>query len=76
MSDDLSEEITLIDEAGQERRFNLHDAFEVDGWTYYLVESKDDPDEVLLLKEVAGSLQSVDQDEFARVVAILESEEP
>lgn len=76
MSDEATEEVTLIDEEGQERRFNVHDAFEVDGWTYYLVESADDPDEVLLLKEVAGSLESVDQEEFARVVAILESEEP
>jgi hypothetical protein len=73
-AEDTGSEISLIDEDGRERKFTLHDAFEVDARTYYLVESADDPDEVLLLKEVSGSLESVDEEEFARVVAILEAE--
>jgi hypothetical protein len=69
-----SGEITLIDEGGSERRFLLHDAFDLEDRTYYLVEASDDPDVVLLLKEVSGSLESVEGDEFARVLAMLEAE--
>ncbi len=39
MTDD---EVTLIDEAGVERRFKLHDAFDLDGVAYYLVEDGSD----------------------------------
>ena len=42
--------VTLLDEDGAERRFRLHDAFDTDGHTYYLVESADDPEQVLLLR--------------------------
>ncbi len=71
---DEPQEVTLIDDAGEERRFLLHDAFEADEKSYYLVESADDPDEVLLLRETAGNLESVEQDEFDRVMALLEAE--
>ncbi|HKA50602.1 MAG TPA: hypothetical protein VKK19_13520 [Candidatus Dormibacteraeota bacterium] len=76
MADELDEaqEVTLIDEAGAERRFLLHDTFDADEATYYLVESADDPADVLLLKEAAGILETVDQEEFDRVIALLESE--
>jgi hypothetical protein len=72
--ENAAEEITLIDEGGAERRFLVHDAFDLDGRTYYLVEASDDPDVVLLLKEVSGSLESVEGEEFARVLAMLEAE--
>jgi hypothetical protein len=70
-------EVTLLDEAGIERRFILHDAFDADGKTYYLVESADDPEQVLLLSESEGQggLESVSQEEFDRVLALLEAEE-
>jgi Protein of unknown function (DUF1292) len=71
---DRPEEVTLIDEGGAERRFVLHDAFDLDERTYYLVEASDDPDVVLLLREVSGSLESVEGEEFARVLAMLEAE--
>ena len=76
MADELDQpqEVTLIDEAGEERRFVLHDMFDADGETYYLVESADNPDDVLLLKEGAGILETVDQEEFDRVIALLEAE--
>ena len=74
MSTDDATEIVLIDEGGTERRFLLHDAFDVDERTYYLVEASDDPQVVLLLKGVSGSLESVEGDEFARVMAVLEAE--
>jgi hypothetical protein len=68
------DEITLIDEAGAERRFRVHDALDLGDSTYYLVEASDDPDVVLLLKEVSGTLESVEGEEFARVLAMLEAE--
>jgi len=71
---DAPEEVTLLDEAGGERAFLLHDAIEAGGLTYYLVEAADDPDEVLLLKETEGLLESVEGDEFERVLALLEAE--
>jgi len=68
------EVVTLIEEDGGERRFRLHDAFDVEGGNYYLVEAEDDADVVLLLREVDGALETVEPDEFDRVMAILESE--
>ena len=70
-----AEQVTLVDEAGVERKFVVHDAFEVDDRTYYLVEAADDPEEVLLLKEGKGTLESVDAEEFDRVLDLLEAEE-
>ncbi|HEY8641559.1 MAG TPA: DUF1292 domain-containing protein [Candidatus Dormibacteraeota bacterium] len=72
--DDASQEITLIDESGVERSFRLHDAFDVDGVTYYLVEAADEPDMVLLLKESPGGLETVEDEEFDRVMGELEAE--
>jgi len=73
--DGAAEQVTLIDESGRERRFNLHDAFELEGATYYLVEGVDDPDEVLLLCEREGGLETVDGDEFERVMSALEQDQ-
>ncbi len=69
-----SEEVTLIDEDGSERRFRMHDAFELEGSTYYLVEGAADPTEVLLLRETDGGLETVEDDEFQRVMAALEED--
>jgi diaminopimelate decarboxylase len=70
-----SEPITLIDETGLERRFRLHDAFDVQEVHYYLVEAVDDPSQVLLLRETGGGLETVDGDEFRRVMTALEEDE-
>ena len=67
--------VTLLDETGVERQFLLHDAFDADGHTYYLVESADDPEQVLLLKETGAGLESVEGEEFERVLAQLEAED-
>ena len=67
--------ITLIDEAGKERTFRMHDAFELKGVAYYLVEGADEPSEVLLLREVDGALETVDGAEFQRVMTALEDDE-
>ena len=70
-----AEEVTLVDESGRERRFNLHDVFELEGATYYLVEGVDDPGQVLLLREREGGLETVEDDEFERVMQALERDE-
>jgi hypothetical protein len=70
----LTDEVTLIDDAGVERRFRLHDAFDLDGVTFYLVEDTSDPDRVLLLRETEGGLETVDSDEFKRVMEALEQD--
>ncbi|HXI95750.1 MAG TPA: hypothetical protein VNF91_08675 [Candidatus Acidoferrum sp.] len=75
MPADDPESITLIDETGIERRFRLHDAFDVQEVHYYLVEAVDDPSQVLLLRETGGGLETVDGDEFRRVMTALEADE-
>jgi hypothetical protein len=70
----MSDEVTLIDEAGVERRFKMHDAFELEGASYYLVEDAANPDSVLLLRESGSGLETVDGDEFKRVMAALEED--
>lgn len=71
---DSAQVITLLDETGLERRFTMHDAFDLDGTAYYLVESVDDSDQVLLLRESEGGLETVDGDELARVMTALEED--
>jgi hypothetical protein len=67
--------ITLIDETGRERQFQLHDAFDHDGAVYYLVENVADPSQVLLLREAGDALETVEGDEFQKVIAALEKDE-
>ena len=69
------QEVSLIDESGQERKFRLHDSFELEGAVYYLVEGLDDPEEVLLLRETDSGLATIDQEEFERVMAALDHDE-
>jgi hypothetical protein len=71
----MSDEVTLIDELGVERRFRMHDAFDLDGVAYYLVEDARDPDAVLLLREAPAGLETVDGEEFRRVMAALERDD-
>lgn len=66
-------EVRLLDERGVEVRFLLHDAIDVDGITYYLVEAADDPEQVLVLKESGGELASVDGAELETVLALLDA---
>lgn len=71
----VADEVTLIDEGGAERRFKMHDAFDLEGVAYYLVEDVRDPDAVLLLREGKDGLETVDGEDFKRVMAALESDE-
>lgn len=68
------EQVTLVDEAGVERRFALHDAFDLDGVAFYLVEDVDDPERVMLLRESESGLETIDGDEFNRVMKALEED--
>jgi diaminopimelate decarboxylase len=70
----MSDEVTLIDESGVERRFRMHDAFEVEGVPYYLVEDVKDPERVLLLRETGDGLETVGGEEFERVMGALEQD--
>jgi hypothetical protein len=74
VSEEPSQTITLIDESGVERRFTMHDAFELEGLPYYLVEDVNDSTQVLLLRESPAGLETVDGDEFKRVMAALEQD--
>lgn len=74
-ADDTTEPVTLIDETGAERQYRLHDAFDVDEVHYYLVEAVDDPSQVLLLRESTDGLETVDGEEFKRVITALEKDE-
>ena len=71
----MTDEVTLIDENGVERRFRMHDAFDLDGVAYYLVEDADDANAVLLLRESDSGLETVDGDDFKRVMAALERDD-
>ncbi len=71
----MDDQVTLVDESGVERRFALHDAFELDGQAYYLVEDVDQPERVLLLRETPTGLETVDGEEFGRVMTALEKDE-
>lgn len=68
------EQVTLVDESGVERRFALHDAFDLDGVAYYLVEDVDDPESVMLLRESESGLETIDGEEFGRVMKALEED--
>jgi Protein of unknown function (DUF1292) len=70
----MSDQVTLVDESGVERRFALHDAFELEGQAYYLVEDVDQPERVLLLRETPTGLETVDGEEFGRVMSALEQD--
>ena len=71
----MTEEVTLVDEAGVERRFRMHDAFELEGVSYYLVEDATDPNEVLLLRETDTGLETVGGEEFDRVMGALQEDQ-
>jgi hypothetical protein len=71
---DEPQTVSLIDESGVERRFQLHDAFDIADVHYYLVEAADDPSQVLLLREGDGGLETVDGEEFKQVMAALEED--
>ena len=76
MAEDLPvETVVLIDEDGKELVFALHDAFDVEDVTCYLVEGVDDPELVLVLREQDGKLVSIDGEEFDRIMGMLENDD-
>ncbi|MDQ6898382.1 MAG: DUF1292 domain-containing protein [Candidatus Dormibacteraeota bacterium] len=71
---DLDGPVVLIDEVGREHSFRVHDAFDLGGRSYYLVEAADDPEQVMFLKEADGTLETVDPDELQSLLAFLEND--
>jgi hypothetical protein len=71
----VADQVRLVDEAGVERRFVLHDAFDHEGVAYYLVEDVAEPDRVLLLRESPSGLETVDGEEFEKVMTALEQDD-
>ena len=71
----MTDEVTLVDESGVERRFRMHDAFELEGVSYYLVEDVKDTERVLLLRETGDGLETVGGEEFERVMSALERDD-
>lgn len=67
--------VTLLDETGAEREFRLHDAFELEGGSFYLVEAVGEEGEVLILREGDSGLESVTGEEFDRVMSALEADD-
>ncbi|MBJ7603543.1 MAG: DUF1292 domain-containing protein [Candidatus Dormibacteraeota bacterium] len=72
---DQEQPVVLIDEAGRQRSFRVHDAFDLEGRSYYLVEAADDPEQVMFLKETDGTLETVDPDELQSLLAFLEKDD-
>ena len=68
------EQVSLVDEAGVERKFVLHDAFDLAGVAYYLVEDAADAERVLLLRESPSGLETVEGAEFDTVMHALEED--
>lgn len=75
-SEDGGEVVTLVDEEGVPRPFRLHDAFDLEGSVYYLVEALEGAPLVLILEEGPDGLESVTGEKFDRVMALLEADEP
>ncbi|MGH7877324.1 MAG: hypothetical protein ACRENM_06605 [Candidatus Dormibacteraceae bacterium] len=73
--DEPGQRIELIGEDGREHVFLLHDAFDVEGGIYYLVEASDDPQQVLVLKAVGDRLEALRGQELDRVMAHLDEED-
>jgi Protein of unknown function (DUF1292) len=74
-SDRSEDEITLLDESGQPQQFRLCDVVDLEGATYYVVESCRDDEQVLVLRERQGTLESVHGAELERVLAVLDEAE-
>ncbi|HUZ89287.1 MAG TPA: hypothetical protein VMU49_05615 [Candidatus Acidoferrales bacterium] len=73
--DEPPQRIELIGEDGREHVFLLHDAFEMEGGIYYLVEASDDPQQVLVLKAAGDRLEALRGKELDRVMAHLDEED-
>lgn len=63
--------IELVDESGAARFFTMHDAVDLEGVSYLLVEASDGGDEVLVLRERSDGLEAVDGEERDRVLSAM-----
>lgn len=65
--------IELVNEkTGEEESYLVHDVREIEGETYYVLQSETDEDQVLILRREGESLVTLDDEEHDRVVEQLE----
>jgi hypothetical protein len=65
--------IELVNEkTGEEESYLVHDVVEIEGETYYVLQSESDEDQVLILRREGESLVTLDDEEHDRVVEQLE----
>jgi hypothetical protein len=65
--------IELVNEkTGEEESYLVHDVVEIEGETYYVLQSEADEDQVLILRREGESLVTLDDEEHDRVVEQLE----
>ena len=68
--------IELVNEkTGEEESYVVHDVVEIEGETYYVLQSEADDERVLILRREGESLVTLDEDEHDRVVEQLEAYE-
>jgi hypothetical protein len=68
--------IELVNEkTGEEESYVVHDVVEIEGETYYVLQSETDDERVLILRREGESLVTLDDDEHDRVVEQLEAYE-
>jgi hypothetical protein len=68
--------IELVNEkTGEEESYVVHDVVEIEGETYYVLQSEADEDQVLILRREGESLVTLDEEEHDRVVEQLEAYE-
>lgn len=69
-------DITLVDDEGEEHRFNLFKVIDVDDRQYALLQPEDSNDELVVLRIEgpidSGTLVTIDDDEWERVSAFLD----
>src|SRR5438046_9859855 len=68
--------IELVNEkTGEEESYVVHDVVEIEGETYYVLQTEADEDRVLILRREGESLVTLDDEEHDRVVEQLEDGE-
>jgi hypothetical protein len=66
--------IELVNEkTGEEESYLVHDVVEIEGETYYVLQSETDDERVMILRRDGETLVTLDEDEHDRVVEQLEA---
>jgi len=68
------ETLVLVDEAGREETFYVHDVTELGSDTYFVLENQADATDVRILKQDGDQLVSLEDEELDRVIKHLEED--